>query len=195
MKKIIAIVLAIVFVCALTACGGSSNNNNNNNNSSSSSAPASATTAEPTASPTKDVVFGEMKITLPDDFTEKNDLIPEGSSTKYYYINGDGSVAFGALNEEKSGFEGTAVKSLDDYLQVQHDNSKGDVTSDIKEDNGLKYFDYEANGSSDTLTFKYFSTAYESEDNYWFVQIYTTDDLYPRYEQEFISWAHTVTEA
>lgn len=168
MKKIIALLTALVLVFAFTACGKSDSG--------------------------KEVVFGEMKITLPADFTDRNDLIPEESEISYLYANGAMNVAFVALTEQKSDFEGTKVKSLDDYLQTQHDNSKGgENTSEIIEDNGLKYFVYVT--TPETTPFKYFSTAYETDDAYWFVQFYTTEELYPSYQQNFLKWAHTVTKA
>lgn len=119
-------------------------------------------------------------------------MIPEGSSIQYLYINNDDNLVFGSFGEDKSDFAGTSVKSLDDYLDIQHDNAKGDPSS-IKEDNGMRYFDYTA--SNNGQTFKYFSTAFESEDEYYFVQFYTMDYLYSLYEDDFIKWAHTIKEA
>ena len=177
MKRWIAVILAVMLVCALAACGNkkpnNTNNNNNNNNNSSS---------------------GDMKITLPKEFVDNKALIPSDSDIKCYYTNTQEELAFAALNEDKSDFAKTKVQSLDDYLEVQHTNSKGSVTSEIKEDNGLKYFDYEAEGTNGTI-YKYFSTAFESDDYYWFVQFYTTKEQYSKYESKFLEWSHTVTKA
>ncbi len=198
MKRWIAVILAVMLVCALAACGNkkpnNTNNNNNNNNNSSSSSVVPTTAPKPTESPDKEVVFGDMKITLPKEFVDNKALIPSDSDIKCYYTNTQEELAFAALNEEKSDFAKTKVQSLDDYLEVQHTNSKGSVTSEIKEDNGLKYFDYEAEGTNGTI-YKYFSTAFESDDYYWFVQFYTTKEQYSKYESKFLEWSHTVTKA
>ena len=206
MKKIIALFLALIFVFAFAACslipGNSSSDPDSSKSDSSktdsskadSSKPDATKAPEPTTSSDQEIVLDEIKITLPADFTEHNEMIPDDSDIKYFYANGDLDVAFVALSENKSDFEGTKVTSLEDYLEVQHDNSKGgDNTSEIKEDNGLKYFDYVS--SSGSTSFEYFSTAYDIGDSYWFVQFYTMEDDYPSHEQDFIKWAHTVTEA
>ena len=207
MKKIIALFLALIFVFAFAACslipGNSSSDPDSSKSDSSktdsskadSSKPDATKAPEPTTSSDQEIVLDEIKITLPADFTEHNEMIPDDSDIKYFYANGDLDVAFVALSENKSDFEGTKVTSLEDYLEVQHDNSKGgDNTSEIKEDNGLKYFDYEAEGTNGTI-YKYFSTAFESDDYYWFVQFYTSKEQYSKYESKFLQWSRTVTEA
>lgn len=195
MKRMITVLLVVILVCSLAACGYSKPNNTNTPNNNNSSSAAVATTApKPTESPDKEIVFGDMKITLPKEFVDNKSLIPSDSDLKCFYIHSLESLAFAALSEKKSDFEKTKVQSVDDYLDVQRDNSKGSITSDIKEDNGLRYFDYEADGSNGEV-YKYFSTAFGSDDNYWFVQFYTTKDKYAKYESQFLKWSHTVTKA
>ena len=172
------------------------NNNKNNNNSSIPNTDHSSsvvdTPIQTEAPANQDITFGDMVITLPVGFAESNNLIPEGSTIQCLYVNSDDNLVFGAFGEEKSLFEGTYVSSLNDYLNVQHDNAKGEA-SEIKEDNGLRYFDYTA--SNEGSTFTYFSTAFESDDEYYFVQFYTMDYLYSLYEDSFLNWAHTVRKA
>lgn len=197
MKKIIAFVLLFVLVFSLAACGSTTKSKNDNSNKSVSQTKETESVDSNVDSKMKDFVFGSLKMTLPSDFTQKNDLLPEDSDMEYLFTDRNQTIAVVALKELKSEFKGTEVKSLDDYLKVQRDNSKGIFTSVINEDNGLKYFEYTAlsNALKESVTYEYFSTAYETDDEYWFIQITTLEDNYKSLQSDFIKWAHSITKA
>lgn len=87
-------------------------------------------------------------------------------------------IAFCAIREEKSPFEGSEITSVEAYLQFQHDNSKGKNVTAIKNETGIPYFEYEyTNGNQ---TFRYFTTAMESDSAYYTLQCFTPTDEYDR---------------
>ena len=199
MKKIIALLLAVILISALAACsctgssgsssGGSSTASSDGGSSSSGSSSGSS------ASDEKELVLGDLKITVPSDFELSNSSIPEDSDIQYMAMNKAKDIGIVAFSESAGVCASGGINSLDDYIQFQHDNSKGLVVSVIKDNNGQKYFDYTAVNTEDTnniLNFKYYTTAFENGGNYWFLQIYCLQSDYGSHEADFLKWADSV---
>lgn len=62
----------------------------------------------------------------------------------------------------------------------------------LSEDDGVEYYEYSYLDIG-LDAFKYFNTAYESDDAFWLVQFFCTEDDYDSNKADFIKWAKTVS--
>ena len=95
------------------------------------------------------------------------------------------------------------INSASDYLRLQFENMPEDVQSNnvivdtegnsvLFEEDGVEYYEYT---DFDLLSdsYKYLSTAYESDDAFWLVQFCCDVDDYDSNKADFIKWAKTVS--
>lgn len=134
----------------------------------------------------------DFDITVPNGYHLANDLLPEDSAVSTMITDRLNSVGLTFVKEQKSTFEGTYVQSVDDYLSVQHDNTPTGNASDIKTIDGMKYFEYTYENESLGLTYKYFTTATETTDQYWTMQGFCLESRYESMKEKFVKWLSSV---
>ena len=181
MKKVLTVLLAATGILAFSACGGNSvksqtappDVNSTQSAPTAQAAPATQATTEAQANDEVSITDNGVTFVLPKMVASPTERI-----------------AFCAIREEKSPFEGSEITSVEAYLQFQHDNSKGKNVTAIKNETGIPYFEYEyTNGNQ---TFRYFTTAMESDSAYYTLQCFTPTDEYDSYKDRILNWMRNV---
>lgn len=125
-----------------------------------------------------------MTITLTAEFKEES---YEGFTQCYETKD----VAVFTLKEEF-----TLMEGLEDYTVAEYGElvvlGNGLDDSALKTENGVTYFDYNADGSSGT-EFYYFATVHKSGDAFWLIQFAVDADQAEQYRPLFFQWAASVT--
>ena len=198
MKKVLTVLLAATGILAFSACGGNSvksqtappDVNSTQSAPTAQAAPATQATTEAQANDEVSITDNGVTFVLPKGFRTYNDKIPAGSGITTMVASPTERIAFCAIREEKSPFEGSEITSVEAYLQFQHDNSKGKNVTAIKNETGIPYFEYEyTNGNQ---TFRYFTTAMESDSAYYTLQCFTPVDEYDSYKDRILNGMRNV---
>lgn len=197
MKRTFIGLLLISMVFTATACNGSFGR-------SVSQSPAIEVSNE-TATESSDVALGSegISITLPKDFTAGGLDLSDNPDVTTTFSNSARTIAIFAIKELKSEINENDEYSAYDYLKMQYSNLPDGVVSNqiltspegepvLSEDSGINYFEYTYLNLSEE-SFKYFNTAYESDDAFWLVQFVCAVDDYDSNKADFIKWAKTVS--
>ncbi len=125
-----------------------------------------------------------MSITLTDEFKE-TDI---GNFTVVYDSK---NVAVFALKEAFVLAEGFEDYTLEQYADlVIQANNFGSV--EIKNVDGLTYFEYEFTNPETNDDYKYFSYVYKANDAFWLIQFATLTENIGQYSQQITTWANSV---
>ena len=123
-----------------------------------------------------------LNITLTDEFRETN--------VEQYTVAFDSpDVAVFALKESVRGMESYTLEQYADLLAKA--NNLGSV--DVKTEDGLTSFEYDATNSESKARYRYFTYVYKSNDGYWMVQFATLVENADAYDEQFAEWAKSVT--
>ncbi|MCR5010380.1 MAG: hypothetical protein K6A91_05530 [Clostridia bacterium] len=127
----------------------------------------------------------EMKISLPDTFEEKD---VEGYTKAFF----DNYTAVLVLREDKADLENYAG-NMEEYLQLvmKANESKGVEAPEYE--NGRPAFEYE--GVSNNITYRYYTTLYESDEAFWIVQFACIKQGYDIFKPLYVQFADTVVFA
>ena len=179
MKRFIAILMAAAMLFALAACGSDSAKNNvdaDGNHALSSNG---------------------ITITLPADYYVYDQLdktvYPDIATA---FTNNAGDVAIYVISEKFTELGVDSSFTADDYLDAQHENSTGMITSVIKEEDGVRYYTYTYMNTEeikDIVTLEYLNVAYKSSDAFWMVQFCCAQSDFDKKKPDFLKWAKTVT--
>jgi len=131
----------------------------------------------------KEFEVDEMRLYLPSGFTEQQ-------AQGYTKAFADATNLVLVLKEEKSAFGGYA-NSMEDYVQLVVKANEARGITEAQYENGRPVFEYEYN--SDTSSYKYYTSLYESEDAYWIVQFATETKNYDKLRASFVNMADIVT--
>lgn len=197
MKKILVGLLLMSMIFATTACSASSGK--------SASSALAADSANETVSQSSDVALGSegISITLPKDFEVGKLNLSDNPDITTTFSNSAGTIAILVIKELKSEVDENNEYSAYDYLVAQHSNLPDSVMDNqvlmspegepiFSEVDGINYFEYTYLNLSEE-SFKYFNTAYESDDAFWLVQFACAVDDYDSNKSDFIKWAKTVS--
>lgn len=189
MKKLFAVVLAVIMVVSLAACGLKAPSSNT-----STSTPDTQEKIVESTSADDDFVLdaGDFDITVPEGYHLANELLPAESDVTVMITDKSNNVGLTFIKESISDFEGTGYDTLDDYIKLQHDNIKGENASEIKEINGMKYFTYTFHNKDLGYTYEYFTTATKTDTDFWAMQGFTLQNMYDDYEADFAKWLSSV---
>lgn len=196
MKRMLIGLLLVSMILSVTACSSSSNKLPLRD--------SNADGVNESATQSSDVTLGSegISITLPKDFAADKLDLSDNTDIITSFSNDNETIAIFVIKELKSDLDG--INSASEYLQVQCDNMPDGVISGDKifkdtegnyildEDDGVEYFEY-TNINIGSDSFKYLSTAYESDDAFWFVQFTCAVDDYDSNKADFIKWAKTVS--
>ncbi len=169
MKKVLTVLLAATGILAFSACGGNSvksqtappDVNSTQSAPTAQAAPATQATTEAQANDEVSITDNGVTFVLPKGFRTYNDKIPAGSGITTMVASPTERIAFCAIREEKSPFEGSEITSVEAYL----------------------------NGNQ---TFRYFTTAMESDSAYYTLQCFTPTDEYDSYKDRILNWMRNV---
>lgn len=126
-----------------------------------------------------------MNITLTDDFV-KSDV---GGYTAIYNST---DIAVFALKEEFALLDGFEDYSLDDYAEMVK-KANNVQSSNVKTENGLTGFEYDALNTETQVEYHYFTYVYKSTDAFWFVQFCTATEDKDIYAEQITQWAQSVS--
>lgn len=180
MKRFLAILLAILALTALAACGSSEDK--------------SATADEAPAPEEKPLTVNGVTITLPADYAADDEI--EGDNLVTAISSEDGRVAIYVIRQSRTE-AGDAIHTAKDYLTGVHDAAEGEEISAVGERDGLPYFTYEETTETeeDLIGIKYLNVAYVTDGDCWLVQFLCLRQEYDALEESFFRWAKTVTFA
>lgn len=194
MKRILTVLLIVLLVVSVTACGKSGSNSNTIPKATAgqqSSADSPADT-EKTANGESVFTTDKLDITLPEGYHLSNNLIPEGSDVDMIITDAQDNVGLMFIEEPLTNFAGSEISSLDDYLSWQHDNVPGTNVSEITEADGTKSFTYTFLNTDLGYTYKYYTTAKASDTAYWTIQGFCLESQYDANEANFIRWINSI---
>lgn len=131
----------------------------------------------------QDFSVAGMTITLADNFEEMD---YEGFTRCYE----SKSVAVLTLKEAFTLMPGLEDYTLEEYAELVL-NANGMTMSDLKEQDGILYFSYIAEGSSGQ-DYYYVATLHKGNDGFWLIQFATPATNESKLHDQFIDWAETV---
>ena len=90
----------------------------------------------------------------------------------------------------------TLMEGLEDYTKAEYGElvvwNNGLESSDLKEENGVLYFDYTAAGD-DGENYYYCATIHKGPDAFWLIQFATMESQAEEYLPQILEWAASVT--
>ena len=96
------------------------------------------------------------------------------------------------LREDKSLLNGVDL-SLEEYAELTKAANASRGPGEIKNEDGLTYFEYDYYGNDGTTIYSYLTTMFESDDAFWLVQFACAEPEYEKMRPEFIKYAKSVT--
>ncbi len=137
-------------------------------------------------SPPQEKTFSSngMTITLTDEFEEIE-------RDPYDVVFDSSTFAVFALEEKFTDFEGGNI-TFEEYTELVL-KSNGLEGTQIKINDGLHSFEYEATNSDTNETYTYFTYIYETDDSFWLVQFATLSENAEEHRSQITTWAKSVT--
>ena len=133
----------------------------------------------------KTFTVDNLQITLTDEFMKT-------PVDGYTAALGSEDVAVFFIKEEFSLAEGFGDYTLEQYGELVVKNN-GLTADALKSENGLKYFEYEAQNPDSKVNYCYVGFMYKANDAFWIVQFAVAEEEYEAYRSDFGKWAGTVT--
>ena len=127
----------------------------------------------------------EMFITLNDTFTEAKF---EGYTKAFDSRN----VAVFVLREDKSLLGGVEI-SLAEYADLTRAANAGRGPGEVKNEDGLTFFEYDYYGNDGTTIYSYLTTMFESDQAFWLVQFACDQTQWDKLRPEMVKYAQSVT--
>ncbi len=126
-----------------------------------------------------------VKITLTDEFVK----VPMDSFTVCY---GNDDVAVFFLEERFDVYEGLEEYTLTEYGEGVIEVNNYDPSTQLKDKDDLKYFEYEATNPDTGDEYSYIAFVYETSEAFWLVQFGVLTENMENYYQSIFDWAKTV---
>ncbi len=130
----------------------------------------------------KEFTKGELSITLNEDFSES-------SYAGFQAVYDSSNVAVFALQEKFADYENIEDMTLEEYTEASIEANG--LNTEVKQKDGLTYFEYDANGNS-SLLYHYMTFAYKSDDGFWLVQFATLKEDAAEQEESILRYAKSV---
>ena len=125
-----------------------------------------------------------LEITLTDEFIKTS----VGGYTACY--GSEDAVVF-ALEEKFDEFEGFENYSIEEYGNMVLENNDFGADVQLKNEDGLTYFEYQATNDETNDTYVYFAVVYKETDAFWLIQFAALEGEFDTYRQSFVEWAKT----
>ena len=133
----------------------------------------------------KEFHVSEMVITLTDAFEEAEF---EGFNKAF----DSRKAAVFVLREDKALLGGVKI-SLAEYADLTRAANVNRGPSEIKNEDGLVYFEYDYYGADGTTIYSYLTSLYESDQAFWLVQLACKQTEWEKMRPEFVKYAQSVT--
>ncbi len=130
----------------------------------------------------KEFTKGELSITLNEDFAES-------SYAGFQAVYDSNNVAVFALQEKFADYENIEDMTLEEYTKASIEANN--LNAEVKQKDGLTYFEYDANGNS-SLLYHYMTFAYKSDDGFWLVQFAALKEDFTEQEENIFMYAKSV---
>ena len=174
MKKGIALLLTVMMVISLAACGSGDD--------------------DATAPPDVQLTQNGVSMTLPAGF-KTMDTTAYGPQVAAAFSSEDGFIAIYVIRESREELGVDDSFTAKDYLQKMHDSLTGYDVAALGEKNGLSYFTYteEVTSNGEPFTIKYLNIAYQNADDYYLLQFNCYEQEFNYFSESFFDWAKTIT--
>lgn len=126
-----------------------------------------------------------MEITLNTSFSEMD---VEGFTQCY----GSKNVAVFVIKEEFTLLESFQDYSIEEYGNLVIENSGLGDEVQLKEEDGLTYFEFEYTNPDENIVYDYFGMVYKGSDAFWLIQFAVAEENVEKYRQQIFDWAQTV---
>lgn len=133
----------------------------------------------------KTFTYGDMSITLTGEFSETN---IDGYSACYESYDNLVMV----IKDDSSLFENFETYTLKQYGKDTLAYNEFDKSIQLKEEDGLTYFEYEYTDEETGDIYSYFVPLYKSDEAFWFFQFASFKEDYETCRDQFVEWANTV---
>lgn len=127
-----------------------------------------------------------MHITLTADFDEGT---YEGLTVCYESRD----TAILALKEDFTLLPGLEGYTLEEYFQLVHANNGMDSSIALKEENGVRFFEYRSEVDEEGTEFYYLCAIYKAPDAFWMIHFSTPVESADRLRDNFLEYAASVT--
>ncbi|MBO5332882.1 MAG: hypothetical protein J6B37_02075 [Clostridia bacterium] len=128
----------------------------------------------------------EMQITLTDEFMK----VPVADFDACF-ANED--IVVLVIRDDFSVMDGLENYTLQEYGELSLEvNELADV-SEVKQNNGIMYYDYEAENTEENNTYYYYATIFKSEDAFWTIQFAVLTEEVEQYMPQIIEYSETIT--
>ncbi len=116
----------------------------------------------------------------------------ENTQEEYTVCYESDEVAVFVLKESFSLQEGFGDNSVNAYAKLVRSSNTNKKPSDIVEEDGLVYFDYDYYNNDVNEMYKYLTFMYKGHDAFWTVQFACPEELYDEKVDDFKKWAQMV---
>ncbi len=130
----------------------------------------------------------EMQITLTDEFMK----VPVSDFDACFATD---EIVVLVIRDDFNIMEDLENYSLQEYGELSLEvNELADV-SEVKQNNGIMYYDYEAENEEENSTYYYYATIFKSEDAFWTIQFAVLTEDIEQYMPQIIEYSETITFA
>ena len=137
---------------------------------------------------TKQFKCDEMQITLTDEFMK----VPV-SGFDACFANDE--IVILVTRDDLDVLYDLEEYSLKEYGDLSLEANELADVSEVKENNGIMYYDYEAENAEENCTYYYYATIFKSEDAFWTIQFAVTAEEVDEYMPQIIEFSETITFA
>ena len=138
------------------------------------------------AGETKQFKCEEMQITLTDEFMK----VPV-SGFDACFANDE--IVILVTRDDLDVLYDLEEYSLKEYGDLSLEANELADVSEVKENNGIMYYDYEAENAEENCTYYYYATIFKSEDAFWTIQFAVTAEEVDEYMPQIIEFSETIT--
>ena len=135
----------------------------------------------------KEKVFSTsgMEITLNTSFSEQD---VEGFTQCY----GSQNIAVFVIKEDFTLLEGFQDYSIEEYGNLVIENSGLSDEVQLKQQDGLTYFEFQYTNPEDNTAYDYLGMVYKGPDAFWLIQFAVTEENAEKYREQIFEWAQSV---
>lgn len=137
---------------------------------------------------TKEFKCDEMQITLTDEFMK----VPV-SGFDACFANDE--IVILVTRDDLDVLYDLEEYSLKEYGDLSLEANELADVSEVKENNGIMYYDYEAENAEENCTYYYYATIFKSEDAFWTIQFAVLTEDVDQYMPQIIEFSETITFA
>lgn len=128
----------------------------------------------------------EMQITLTDEFMK----VPVADFDACF-ANED--IVVLVIRDDFSVMDGLENYTLQEYGELSLEANELAEVSKVKQNNGIMYYDYEAENTEENNTYYYYATIFKSKDAFWTIQFAVLTEEVEQYMPQIMEFSETIT--